>query len=85
MKTVFADPNNIMEFHLVIKPDEGEIYAETSSTSAYHGLQGMYKSGTYKFKFDVPSDYPYKPPKVKCEAKVYFSLCLSLASSDQPI
>jgi len=72
MKTIFDDPNNIMVFHLVIKPDEG-----------------MYTMGTYRFKFEVPSDYPYKPPKVKCEAKIYHpnidlegNVCLNILRED---
>ena len=27
---------------------------------------GYWKGATFKFKFEVPDDYPYKPPKIVC-------------------
>jgi ubiquitin-conjugating enzyme E2 M len=32
---------------------------------------GYWKGATYKFTFDIPSDYPHKPPKVLCKTKIY--------------
>lgn len=31
---------------------------------------GYWKTGTFKFKFTVPPDYPYTPPKITCLDKV---------------
>lgn len=53
MKTVFADPQDIMNFELVVKPDDG-----------------IYKGGTFRFSFNVNSNFPHEPPKVKCLQKV---------------
>ncbi|MEN2627307.1 ubiquitin-conjugating enzyme E2, partial [Acinetobacter baumannii] len=30
----------------------------------------MYKTGSFKFKFNVNNNYPHEPPKVKCTQKV---------------
>jgi ubiquitin-conjugating enzyme E2 M len=32
---------------------------------------GYWKGGMYEFKVQVPSDYPYKPPIVRCIDKIY--------------
>lgn len=30
-----------------------------------------YEKGTFKFKLAFPPEYPFHPPKLKCETKVY--------------
>lgn len=31
---------------------------------------GMYKGGTFKFRFKIPDAYPHEPPIVTCMQKV---------------
>lgn len=31
---------------------------------------GMYKGGSFRFSFNINSNYPHEPPKVKCIPKV---------------
>eukprot|EP00912_Choanoflagellata_sp_UC4_P000096 UC4_evm3s67 len=33
--------------------------------------EGLYKGGRFHFTFKIPGDYPYKPPEVHCDTKVY--------------
>ena len=51
--------------------------------------EGMYKGGHFVFDFDVPDDYPHKPPKVKCRQKIYHpnidtdgNVCLNILRED---
>ena len=34
---------------------------------------GYWKGATYSFKFVIPDNYPYKPPKVTCIEKVEYN------------
>jgi len=52
----FPDPNNILEFHAIIKIDYPDSY--------WYG-------GTYKFLIKIPHDYPFAPPKAFCLTTVY--------------
>ncbi|KAL3172687.1 hypothetical protein MRX96_012739 [Rhipicephalus microplus] len=52
--TVFPDPDDLMNFKLIISPDEG-----------------FYRNGRFTFNFRVGDNYPHKPPKVKCETRVF--------------
>jgi len=51
-----------------------------------------YAKGKFVFEFDVPSEYPFKPPKVKAVTKIYHpnidskkdgSICLDLVSAEK--
>ncbi|XP_057527609.1 NEDD8-conjugating enzyme Ubc12-like [Amaranthus tricolor] len=51
--------------------------------------EGYYLGGTFVFTFQVPSVYPYEPPKVKCKTKVYHpnidlegNVCLNILRED---
>ena len=46
---------DIINFNIIVKPDEG---------SYWHG-------GIYNFSVNTPNDYPYSPPKVICNTKIY--------------
>merc|ERR1719384_2750357 len=50
---------------------------------------GLWKGGTFTFKFIVPDDYPHKPPKVTLEESIYHpnidvngAVCLNLLRAD---
>jgi ubiquitin-conjugating enzyme E2 M len=34
---------------------------------------GFWKDGTFVFSFNIPENYPHKPPKVLCQTKVEFA------------
>lgn len=51
--------------------------------------EGYYKSGMFSFSITVPEDYPHKPPKVKCNTRVYHpnidldgNVCLNILRQD---
>lgn len=51
--------------------------------------EGIYKGGTFKFKFHAPSNFPHEPPKVTCAQKIYHPnidlqghVCLNILRSD---
>lgn len=51
--------------------------------------EGYYARSTFNFSIRVPDDYPHKPPKVKCETKVYHpnidlqgNVCLNILRQD---
>ena len=50
---------------------------------------GIYRGGTFIFKFQVPSSYPHDAPKVLCETRVYHPnidmeghVCLNILRED---
>ena len=50
---------------------------------------GYWKGATYTFHFVIPDNYPYKPPKVTCDEKIYHpnidlqgNVCLNLLKAD---
>ncbi|CAO1626549.1 unnamed protein product [Sympodiomycopsis kandeliae] len=51
--------------------------------------EGMYKSGSFVFTFNINSNYPHEPPKVKCTQKIYHpnidlegNVCLNILRED---
>lgn len=51
--------------------------------------EGYYKHGSFNFSIAVPEDYPHKPPKVKCNTRVYHpnidvdgNVCLNILRQD---
>lgn len=51
--------------------------------------EGYYKTGIFMFSVFVPEDYPHKPPKVKCNTRVYHpnidldgNVCLNILRQD---
>uniref|UniRef100_A0A7S0LMY7 UBC core domain-containing protein n=1 Tax=Coccolithus braarudii TaxID=221442 RepID=A0A7S0LMY7_9EUKA len=64
---------DFMNFHVSITPGDGSYW----------------KSATFRFKFSVPRDYPYTPPKITCEDKIYHpnidlqgAVCLNILRKD---
>jgi len=50
---------------------------------------GLYKAAEFEFKIEIPSSYPYDPPKVSCETLVYHPnidwkghVCLNILRAD---
>jgi len=50
---------------------------------------GMYKDATFNFEVDIPTSYPYDPPKVLCKTLVYHpnidwegKVCLNILRQD---
>ena len=50
---------------------------------------GYWKDATYTFTFVIPENYPFKPPKVTCDDKIYHpnidlqgNVCLNLLKAD---
>lgn len=71
-RTEFPDPDDLLQFKLIIYPDEG-----------------FYRGGRFTFHFKIGTNYPYDPPKVKCENKVYHpnidldgNVCLNILRED---
>ena len=49
--------------------DESDMYKWTAS---FPGTENSpYEGGTFQLKIEFPKDYPFKPPKVEFETKVY--------------
>lgn len=51
--------------------------------------EGYYKNGTFSFTVSVSDEYPHKPPKVKCNTRVYHpnidldgNVCLNILRQD---
>ena len=51
--------------------------------------EGFYRGGKFTFQFKIGTNYPYDPPKVKCENKVYHpnidldgNVCLNILRED---
>lgn len=51
--------------------------------------EGYWKTASFKFKFSVPDDYPYTPPKITCMTKIYHpnidlqgAVCLNILRKD---
>ncbi|KZT54111.1 hypothetical protein CALCODRAFT_21926 [Calocera cornea HHB12733] len=51
--------------------------------------EGFYKGGRFLFSFNISSNYPHEPPKVKCMQKIYHpnvdtegNVCLNILRED---
>jgi len=51
--------------------------------------EGMYKGGEFKFSFNINTNYPHEPPKVKCLQTIYHpnvdlegNVCLNILRED---
>lgn len=51
--------------------------------------EGYYKAGSFSFSVTVTDDYPHKPPKVKCNTRIYHpnidldgNVCLNILRQD---
>ncbi|XP_022739787.1 NEDD8-conjugating enzyme Ubc12 isoform X1 [Durio zibethinus] len=78
--------DDLMNFEVSIRPDEGYYLNQTSIR-----LTGcwFYSGGTFLFSFQVSPIYPHEAPKVKCKTKVYHpnidlegNVCLNILRED---
>ena len=87
----FPDPDDLLNFKLIISPDE--VYTHSSLKYLQELtkllLQGFYRGGKFAFSFKVGPNYPHEPPKVKCETQVYHpnidlegNVCLNILRED---
>jgi len=51
--------------------------------------EGFYKGGKFHFSFNISTNYPHEPPKVKCTQKIYHpnvdtegNVCLNILRED---
>ncbi|KAI8895094.1 ubiquitin-conjugating enzyme/RWD-like protein [Globomyces pollinis-pini] len=77
----FPDPNDVFNFNLTIKPDDG--------IRLKYLIIGFYKGGCYTFTVKINSNYPHEPPKVLGVGKVYHpnidlegNVCLNILRED---
>ena len=79
MQTKFSDPADLLNFELIITPDEGMSLHSMWPRSKIltYRRKGMYKGGSFEFSFSINANYPHEPPKVKCKQVVRPSHWLS--------
>ncbi|KAK9454668.1 ubiquitin-conjugating enzyme/RWD-like protein [Dipodascopsis uninucleata] len=66
MADVRADPQSGIRLEFVSESDISHL------NGYFMGPPGTpYEGGLYKVDIDIPADYPFKPPKMKFETKVY--------------
>ncbi|KAI0031427.1 E2 ubiquitin-conjugating enzyme [Vararia minispora EC-137] len=89
MKTYFPDPADLLNFTLTITPDEGLYNLDVNGLPPDHTCIGMYKGGAFNFIFQINTNYPHEPPKVKCDQKIYHpnvdlqgNVCLNILRED---
>ena len=70
----FPDENSKMKFQVVYDLSKEDC---------------LWKGGKYKFTFDVPAEYPIKPPKAHCDTPIYHpnidtagNVCLNILRAD---
>lgn len=75
-------PDNV-KMELPDKEDFMNFFVEVTPEDGYWG------TATFKFKFTVPGDYPYTPPKITCLDKIYHpnidlqgAVCLNILRKD---
>lgn len=92
--TNFPDPNDLLNFKMIICPDEGyykggrfSFNFKVRTSSDIHGW--LYIEFGQINNFQVGPNYPHEPPKVKCETKVYHpnidlegNVCLNILRED---
>lgn len=77
IEMTFPDPADILNFEVKISPDDGMLQLQlltSESQSLTHLLSalrlGFYKGGRFHFTFNINTNYPHEPPKVRCTQKV---------------
>lgn len=70
----FPNPNTIMSFNIKIRVDDHS---------------SLWAGATYEFSLNIPANYPYEPPKVHCNIKIYHpnidlsgNVCLNILRAD---
>lgn len=74
VKLELPNKEDIMNFFVTVKPrSEARVWRPMwRARRCTHCVrsEGYWKKATFKFKFTVPGDYPYTPPKIVCQDKV---------------
>lgn len=68
----FTDPDDLLDFNLLITPNEG-----------------FYEGGRFQFSVKIPAEYPFVPPKVRCQTLIWHpnidtqgAVCLNILRED---
>jgi len=71
---------------IFIPSPDNDLFSFTVTITAE---EGYWEGGTVSFRFDVPSNYPFNAPKIKCGERIYHPnvnaegrVCLSLLRED---
>ncbi len=76
---------DISPVRFIPSPDN-DLFSFTVSITAE---EGYWKGGTFSFNFDIPPNYPFMAPKIKCVERIYHPnvnvegrICLSILRED---
>ncbi|KAI9033355.1 ubiquitin-conjugating enzyme/RWD-like protein [Hyaloraphidium curvatum] len=82
----FSDMDKLPRTMKLTFPDPNDLFKFTLIISPD---EGFYKGGTFNFDFNVNTNYPHEPPKVKCMQKIYHpnidlegNVCLNILRED---
>mmetsp|Transcript_15345 Transcript_15345/g.27572 ORF Transcript_15345/g.27572 Transcript_15345/m.27572 type:complete len:186 (-) Transcript_15345:33-590(-) len=82
---------SVLELPDFVKINQDDIKANnlTDFRLSIAPREGYWKGGTFRFRYQVPDGYPYKPPKITCQDKIYHpninyegNVCLNILRKD---
>ncbi|GAB5353065.1 hypothetical protein AAMO2058_000006400 [Amorphochlora amoebiformis] len=82
---------SVLELPPYVKLNQDDVKANklTDFRLSIAPQDGYWKGGTFRFRYQVPDGYPYKPPKITCQDKIYHpnidyqgSVCLNILRKD---